>query len=300
MSAVAQEKPIPIIDTHIHLFDTTRKQGVPWPPQTDKIRYKPASPARFREVTKGLGIVGAIEVECSPWVDDNQWVLDVAEQDTIMVGTVGNLEPGTPEFRKHFDRLSKNPLFRGIRYGNLWGRNLGAQLGKPAFLADLKVIAEAGLVLDSADPTLQLLIDIVRVSDRVPSLKIVFDHIPALNPPEDPKDQALFESQMVELGRRINVHIKISQVLRAPDKPPPPETPLKDRLDALLENFGDDRVLYGSDWPNSDAAAPYPQVLGVVREYFLKKGREVAEKYFWRNSAEVYRWVKRSPDQPSS
>ncbi len=153
---------IPIIDTHIHLFDPTRPQGVPWPPKNNPVLYKPALPTRFREVTKDLGIVGAIEVECSPWLEDNQWVLDVAEKDTIMVGTVGNLEPGKPEFARHFERFRKNRLFRGIRYGNLWGHNLATELDKPQFVDDLKRLADAGLVLDTANPNPQLLAAIVR------------------------------------------------------------------------------------------------------------------------------------------
>src|SRR5262245_40897363 len=100
--------PIPIIDTHIHLFDPTRAEGVPWPPANNPVLYNPALPARFREVTKGLGIVGAIEVECSTWLEDNQWVLDVSDKDTVMVGTVGNLDLGKPEFAQQLERFHKN------------------------------------------------------------------------------------------------------------------------------------------------------------------------------------------------
>jgi L-fuconolactonase len=113
---------IPVIDTHIHLFDPRRPEGVPWPDKDDTVLYQPALPDRYRRITKGLGVVGAIEVECSPRLEDNQWVLDVAAKDTIVVGTVRNLEPGQPDFRKHLERFHNNPLFRGIRYGNLWGR----------------------------------------------------------------------------------------------------------------------------------------------------------------------------------
>src|SRR6476660_2699055 len=136
-SQTAQAAAIPIIDTHIHLFDPSRPQGVPWPPKGNAVLYKTALPARYRKIAGPLGIVGAIEVEASPWLEDNQWVLDVAAKDTIIVGTVGNLEPGKPDFRKQLDRLHRNPLFRGIRYGNLWNRKLSAELGKPAFVADL-------------------------------------------------------------------------------------------------------------------------------------------------------------------
>ena len=62
--------------------------------------------------------------------------------------------------------------------------------------------------------------------------------------------------------------------------------------------FGEDRVLYGSDWPNSDQWAPYPKVLGLVRGYFDGKSRAAQEKYFWKNSVAAYRWVKRESGQP--
>ena len=101
----AQAASIPIIDTHIHLFDPTRPQGVPWPDKKNAVLYQPALPGRYRKIAKPLGIVGAIEVEASPWLEDNQWVLDVAAKDTIIVGTVGNLEPGDPGFRPVLRRV---------------------------------------------------------------------------------------------------------------------------------------------------------------------------------------------------
>ena len=92
--------PLPIIDTHIHLFDPSRPQGVPWPDRNDTVLYQPALPrTRYRKVTKGLGVVGAIEVGAAPGSrSDNQWVLDIAAEIQIIVGTVGDLEPGTPGF----------------------------------------------------------------------------------------------------------------------------------------------------------------------------------------------------------
>ena len=67
-----------------------------------------------------FGVSGAIAIECSPWLADNQWLLDIAKSDPIILGVVGDLEPGAPEFRKQLEQFAKDPLFRGIRYGNLW------------------------------------------------------------------------------------------------------------------------------------------------------------------------------------
>jgi L-fuconolactonase len=298
--ASADEPAIPIIDSHIHLFDTTRPQGVPWPPKDNSVLFKPALPARYEKIARPFGVVGAIEIEASPWLEDNQWVLDLAEKNPIIVGTAGDLEPGKSDFRNQLARFHRNPLFRGIRYGNLWGRDLGARLSEPAFIADLKLLQEAGLELDMANPDPALINHAVRLTDKLPDLRIVIDHLPQLQPPNTPEAQRSYEQDLLELGKRPNVYVKVSQVLRKVNGRVPLDMSLyKPVLDQLWQIFGPDRLIYGSDWPNSDLWGTYAQVIGIVRPYFLSKGRDAAEKYFWRNSAAAYRWVPRSDDQPS-
>jgi L-fuconolactonase len=287
----AASPSIPIIDTHIHLFDSTRPQGVPWPAKENSVLYHPALPRRYRKLAVPFGIRGAIEVECSPLVSDNQWVLDVAAKDTIVVGTVGNLEPGKPEFARQLEQFHRNPLFRGIRYGNLWGRDFAAESARPEFIAGLKLLADAGLVLDTANPTDDLLRTVLRVSDRVPELRIVIDHLPQLALTDDHDAR--------ELGARPQIYAKLSAVLRRVEGRVPLDLPFyRERLDRLTGIFGEDRVLYGSDWPNSDQTAPYSAVFAVVRDYYAGQSRDAAEKYFWKNSIAAYRWVKRDATQP--
>ncbi len=297
--AEAQTPPVPIIDTHIHLFDPTRPEGVPWPAKDNAALYQPALPERYRAIAGPLGVKGAIEIECSPWLEDNQWVLDVAAKDSIIVGMVGDLEPGRPEFELRLERFHRNPLFLGIRYGNLWGRSIAEEAGKPDFIAGLRLLAAAGLVLDTANPDPALIDAVVRITDKVGTLRVVVDHLPQLNPPADSRALAAYRAALRELGKRPQVYVKISQVLRRVDERVPEDLNFyRDRLDELCGIFGEDRVLYGSDWPNSDQWAAYPKVLALVREYFNAKGRAAAEKYFWRNSLAAYRWVRRDPSQP--
>jgi L-fuconolactonase len=292
-------RAIPIIDTHIHLFDPSRPQGVPWPTKQDGILYQPALPDRYRKIAVPLGIVGAIEVEASPWLEDNQWVLDLAAKDKIIVGTVGNLEPGKADFGKRLDRFQRNPLFRGIRYGNLWERSLGRELPKADFVSDLRALADAGLELDTANPNPALIADVLRLSDRVPTLRVVIDHLPQLEIPAEAEALKAYQTNLGELGKRPQVYVKISEVLRRVNGRIPQDLGFyRTRLDELLEIFGEDRLLYGSDWPNSDQWEPYEVELGLVREYFTGKGHAIAEKFFWKNSMAAYRWVKRDPSQP--
>jgi predicted TIM-barrel fold metal-dependent hydrolase len=297
--ATAPADAIPVIDTHIHLFDPFRPGGAPWPSKSNPahaVMYKTSLPSRYRPIVEPLGIVGAIEVECSPLLEDNQWVLDVAEKDDIMVGTVGHLTPGAPDFRANLERFHKNPLFRGIRYR--LGSHAGAEFDRPEFIADLKALAEADLVLDTADPNVNLLADVVRVTDHVPNLRVVVDHLPQMVPPTEGAPRASYDASMKALRDRPQVYVKVSEVLRRVDGNIPTELAFyRPRLDEILDVFGIDRVLYGSDWPNGDQWLPVPVGFKIVQEFFLKQGRPAAEKYFWRNSVKCYKWIKRTSSQ---
>jgi len=291
-------KTIPIIDSHIHLFDVSRPQGVPWPPKDSSI-YKSALPARYRQLAVPHGIVGALEIECSPWFDDNQWVLDIARKDPIMVGTIGDLEPGTSGFAKQLEGLHRNPLFRGIRYGNIWDRDLGKKIVEPAFVDDLKLLAKAGLVLDTANPDPALIHAVVRVSDLVPNLTIIVDHLPELTLPDDAAGRKACDADLHLLGQRPQIFAKGSGIVRRVDGRVPLDFSFyRDRLDHMVGIFGADRLMFGSDWPNSDQWAQYPDVFKLATQFVGTLGSK--ENFFWRNSLRAYRWVKRDPSQPSA
>jgi predicted TIM-barrel fold metal-dependent hydrolase len=62
--------------------------------------------------------------------------------------------------------------------------------------------------------------------------------------------------------------------------------------------FGEDRVMFGTDYPNSYGVATIPEEVGLVKRFFATKTRAQAEKYFWKNSAHIYKWVRRNNTQP--
>ncbi len=288
---------IPIIDTHIHLFDAKRPQGAPYAgPGGDSPHV--SLPPRYRRLAEPLGIVGAIKVEASPWIEDNLWALQVAQQDTMIVGVIGNLQPDKPEFPEYLDRFRKNSLFRGIRYGNLWGYSLSQQVENPVFIDGMKRLAAADLVLDSANPDLKLLQAIVRLSDRVPELRIIIDHLPAMEPAKS--ERAEYEKLLAELKQRSGVYMKLSSVIhRVAGAVSTELSAYRDRIDSLMDIFGEDRVMFGSDWPNSDGVASLDSIVRLAREYLATQPLRIAEKVLWRNSIVAYRWTPRAENQPS-
>jgi len=281
--------PRRIIDTHTHFYDPSRPQGVPWPGSNNKLLYHTVLPEQFREATRGLDIAGTVVVEASPWLEDNQWVLDVAKDEPLIVGFVGNLTPGTADFKSHLARFGKNRLFRGIR---IRGMTLAAGIDQEAFVADIRRLSAADLEVDLLG-TSAMFGDIVRLCDRAPDLRMVIDHLPFV-PPADAPSLASSRTALRELGRRPQVYAKVSGVLRrSGDRVPLELAVYRKALDELWQTFGPERVIYGSNWPVSMNVAPYRAVLNIVTKYFSEKGATAMEKYFRKNSLAAYKWVKR-------
>jgi L-fuconolactonase len=301
-TAVAQALPpaIPVIDTHIHLFDPGRPGGVPWPAKTDTALYQAALPDRYARIARPLGVVGAIVIEASPLATDNDWVLNQAANHPIIVGMVGDLIPATPSYQRDLERLHANPLFLGIRYGNLWDRDLAIDAQKPEFLPGLKMLADRGLVLDSANPNPGLIRAIAGVADHLPQLRIVIDHLPTARVPTETTARDEYWSLLRHLAQNKNIFAKLSEVAAARVEETGGPNFYRERLDALWDIFGEDHVLYASDWPNSDHHATYEETISIVRNYVEAKGRRASEKFFWKNSVAAYRWQRRQADQPTT
>jgi predicted TIM-barrel fold metal-dependent hydrolase len=286
---------IPIIDAHIHLFDPNRPQGTPadFPGPTGK---SGSFPTAYKRLSAPLGVVGAVHIEASDWVEDNLWALETCAGDDIMVGAVGNLNPQVPQFGEYLERYHRNPMFRGIRYGNIWGYDLVGQSKNRVVLDRLKLLAQADLVMDSATPNIALLQALIRVTDAVPELRIVIDHLPGFDPP--PEAMAVYDGLLREFKQRPSVFVKLSQIIHPVNgKVSTSVLDYKAKLDHVAETFGEDRVLFGSDYPNSDSWSPVDNVFRVAKEYYASKSIEAAEKYFWGNSLRAYKWIKRTPDQ---
>ena len=104
-----------IVDTHTHLYDPTRPQGIPWPNKDNELLYRTVLPKHFSETANPCDVTHTVVVEASVWVEDNDWILDLAKDAPSIVGFVGNLDPQQDGYIADLDRLSKNPLFRGLR-----------------------------------------------------------------------------------------------------------------------------------------------------------------------------------------
>jgi len=281
--------PAKVVDTHTHFYDPTRPEGVPWPPKGSSL-YRPVLPKDFVELKKYQPVNATVVVEASKWVEDNQWILDQAKENPVIIGFVGRLTPGEEGFRKHLKRFSKNPLYQGIR---VLHNVIQAGLPNARFVDDLKMLADAGLEIDLNGPPATLE-SAQQVAKLVPDLRIVVDHIgnTAINGDEiDPQ----WKRSMEALADQKQVFIKISALVEGAARNNPKNVPddvayYRPTLDVIWKNIGVDRMVFGSNWPVSERAADYVTLQKILVEYLQDKGQSALDKIFWKNSKLAYRW----------
>ena len=192
---------IPIIDAHIHLFDGTRPLGAGY---MGSPAYRSVSrtslPSMYGPLARPVGIVGAIVVESSPLIDDNLWYLEQCRDNPIMVGVSGSLDPGRPDFGQYLTHFHKDPLYRAIRSSQFYSADNGTVALKPDHVANLKLLAQADLALDTANPSMDLMQANVMLTDAIPDLRIIMDHLPSFDPIQD--NQQTYEAAVKEMATR--------------------------------------------------------------------------------------------------
>jgi predicted TIM-barrel fold metal-dependent hydrolase len=282
----------PIIDAHTHFYDPGRAQGVPWPPPEDKLLYRRVTPDDYRRLSLPQPVHGTVVVEASAWIEDNQWILDLAAREPFIVGFVGNLVAGSDGFEAHLTRLARNPIFRGIRMG---AEALRQGLSSERMVSDLKLLASRDLTLDWLGGP-EMLLDVTKIAKVVPDLRIIVDHVANVRIDGRGVDVS-WHNAFLAVGQHHNVYCKVSGLVegsgRTEGRAPANVAFYRPVLDSVWGAFGRDRLVYGSNWPVSERFAPCGVVQQLVTDYFEMKGRIALEKVFYSNSRDFYKWVHR-------
>jgi L-fuconolactonase len=285
--ATAEHKgEIGIIDTHTHFYDPGRPQGVPSPDKKDAVLYRTVLPAELKKIAEPLGVRGTVVVEASPVVEDNAWVLDLATREPFILGLVGHLKPGKPDFSRDLERFAANPLFRGIRTG---GWDIGLAPEKSDFVRDLGLLAKRNLSLDVVGGP-DIVPKTASLAAALPDLRIVIDHCAGVHVDGKAPD-ASWVAGIRQVAAHPKVCMKVSALAEGSGREFAAPADLefyRPTLDVLWNEFGEDRLIFGSNWPVSARFAEYGKVFQIVQGYFGEKSRNAQQKYFRRNAERIY------------
>ena len=285
-----------IIDTHQHFWNIEE----PWA----------KAPEDYKILALPEGITGTILR-----LPETQPALDLAAKEPFIVGVCGGIKNG-PDFEAELDRFSANPLFRGIC---VIGPDL-EDVEKNSFLARMEKLAAKDLQLDLLrvcpgffggpkamqnlyTGTTKSMNGMFKIAERVPNLRMVVEHVGGMAIDGNPISKE-WEEIFLRMAQFPQIYIKVSGLMERATTRPPNErgTELlsfyRPTLEALWRIFGEDRLIYGSNWPVSEHAGDFiTNGIRIVRRYFSEKGEIACAKYFWQNSQKVYKWVARLPSQ---
>jgi len=181
-----------IIDTHIHLWDLARD------PQFDDGMTR--LPADYETQARDAGITGCVLVE-AVWstLGDNQWGLQLAEENQFIVGVVGSLPVSSDQFLTNVATLASHSLFRGLRLGSV------ADLGS----AKMSALIDRGLSVDVNVNGPEAILQLAAAAAAVPDLTVILDHAGGLSFVDTPS-QAWVDA-MHQLAANPNVVCKFSR-----------------------------------------------------------------------------------------
>jgi L-fuconolactonase len=274
----------PIVDSHVHLWDPTRFR-MPWLDGNERIG-KPFGLADFREHSAGLEVEGIVylQVEVTPpyALLEARWVADLPPEGPPILGIVpwAPLEDGD-RARSFLDAMvAVDPRIKGIRRLYQGEPDIDFCI-RPDFIRGVQILPEYGLSCDLGvfHQHLKNTITLVRAC---PNVSFVLDHIgkPDIrNGVLDP-----WRDEIRQLAALPNVMCKVSGMVTeaAPDTWTTDD--LAPYVEHVLASFGEDRVMFGGDWPVVLMASPYRRWVDALDQ--LTSGlSDGAKRKLWNENA---------------
>lgn len=272
-----------IIDAHQHCWQLARPE-CRWPTPALKPLYRDFTPEAFWAEASPCGVVGSVLVQSQPHPDDTAYLLALAERDPRILGVVGWVDLSAPTATQAVHELANRPRLCGIRpmLQDLDEEDWILHRARPEAL---EAMAERQLVFDALVTPTQLPV-IGELARRHPGLTIVLDH--GGKPDIARRKTAPWERGLEALAKRPNVVCKLSGL--ATEMAPEQSVEAMDAyIDRILDLFGSERVLWGSDWPVVTLAASYPDWLARARARIRARAPEQEAALFRENALKVYR-----------
>lgn len=242
-------------------------------------------PADLKPVLDATNIIGCVAVQADQTEAENNFLLQLSNNNDFIKGIVGwvDLRAGNIEERlQHYRGFGKIKGFRHV----LQGEADRALMLTPGFMNGIKALGKYGYTYD-------LLIQPDQLGYTAHFLNVftdqefVIDHL--AKPPIKEKKTDNWTKDIHEVAKHKNVSCKISGMVTEADIKRWRKEDFTKYMDVIVEAFGPDRIMFGSDWPVCLAAASYYEVLEIVKEYFSSYSEHEQHLFFGGNAVRFYK-----------
>jgi len=236
-----------IIDTHLHLIDRTALR-YPWLAEAGPLNRDHGYAEYSREAHRsGISQVLHMEVDVDPTQIEAEtaYVAGVSRQpDSLLRGAIAACRPETRDFAAYLERQKANPFVKGFR------RCLHVMPDDTSrsdvYRENIRRLSGTGLTYDLIFKG-DNLANAIALADAAPDVQFIIDHFGSPDLLRG-KDQPWW-GLIADLGKRPNVVAKISGIIAYTDPDGWTVDSLRPFFERVLESFGWDRVIWGSDWP---------------------------------------------------
>jgi L-fuconolactonase len=252
------------VDAHHHIWDlSVREQSWMVGPELDPVRRN-FTIDELAPLAAAADVTATVVVQTVSVAAETPEFLDVAAGNELVAGVVGWVDLTAPDVADALAGLQNRPdgsWLKGIRH-QVHDEADPRWLCRPDVRAGLKAVADAGLVYDLLTKTPQLSAAVETVA-ALPELAFVVDHISKPVIGADPEPWA---TELRALAELPNVSCKLSGMVTEASWTDWKAADLKPYVEVVLDAFGPDRVMFGSDWPVCLLAASYAEVVEAAEE----------------------------------
>lgn len=272
------------IDAHQHFWNYDPAKHI-WMNEQMGVLKTDYLPSDLEPLLKNCGLDGCVAVQANQAEVENEFLLDLANQFDFIKGIVGWVDLqayDVVERLSYYQQFSKIKGFRHVIHDE---PDIDF-MHRAAFMSGL-------LQLKSFNYTYDLLIFPKHLPNTIELLKVfnqqlfVIDHIAKPNIKNGEIDT--WKKHLKEVASFENVYCKISGMVTEADWSAWKKEDFTKYLDAVVEAFGINRIMYGSDWPVCTLAASYEAQFSIVKDYFSSFSRTEQDNFFGGNASKFYK-----------
>jgi len=232
------------VDAHQHFWRISRGDYDWLTPQDHPAICRDFGPDDLALLLIGAGIERTVLVQAAPTDAETRYLLDLAELTGFVAGVVGWTDLEAPDAPEKIEALARHPKLKGLR-PMLQGLEDDGWIVRPALAPALKAVRAAGLRLDALVMPRHLPYLAAFLAAH-PDLPVVIDH--GAKPDIAAGGNDAWATAMLQIGEETGAYCKLSGLVTEA-APGWTEETLKPYVGVLLQAFGPQRLMWGSDWP---------------------------------------------------
>jgi L-fuconolactonase len=275
----------PIIDAHHHFWELKRPFNYAWldAPANAPIR-RDFLPEHLEPHLRRAGIQRTIFVQTQHDLEENRWVLGLAERHPFLAGIVGWVDLASPRCEQQLEEFRDNPRFVGVRHITQDEPDDNF-IVRPEVVRGLKVLEKHGVPFDLLFYVRHLR-HVPTLARQLPELRMVIDHLGKPRIREGRMEDWL--PSLRAAAAFPNVFCKLSGMITEADWQHWKPADLRPYVQAALDCFGAERSMFGSDWPVCELAGSYEQVVAALKEALGSLSKEEEENIFGGTATRFY------------